>query len=333
MQAGLRTLAIYRLLRQYTDENHPMNAVDIAHRLRAMGMEVERRSIYRSIEELEQFGVDIIHEEQKNQGFYLGEREFELPEIKLLMDAVQAARFITPGKSRKLLHKLAGFASSAQREALMGSVFVEDRAKCVNEHIYYHIDAITQAIREDRKIGFRYCEYNLRKHLVNRRNGAEYSASPYALTWSQDAYYLISRIDEHPGFTHFRVDRMKEVRVLDEPLEGYTDFYDDETLNIGDYSKRAFSMFSGPLTRVTIRFADRLITAVLDKLGTDVRIFPDEQHPGYFLLETELVVSAGLTSWLAHFGSGAEVVAPQSARKQVRDLLCDALRNYEMDLP
>lgn len=329
MQAGYRTLAIYRLLKQHTDENHPMNAVEIAQRLRAMGLEVERRSIYRSIEELEQFGMDIIHEDQKNQGFYLGAREFELPEIKLLMDAVQAARFITPGKSRKLVQKIAGFASAAQREALMESVFLEDRAKCLNEQVYYHIDAITSAIREGRKIGFHYCEYNQRKHLVSRRGGEEYKASPYALTWSQDAYYLISRIGGHPEFTHFRVDRMKDVRVLEEPLLGYADFYNDEKFNIGDYCKRAFSMFSGPLTEVTIRFADHLATPVLDKLGTDVRIVPDEQHPGYFLMKTELVVSAGLTAWLAHFGGDAEVIAPQSARDKMREALRAALSNYE----
>jgi predicted DNA-binding transcriptional regulator YafY len=301
----------------------------MAQRLQAMGLEVERRSIYRSIEELEQFGVDIIHEDQKNQGFYLASREFELPEVKLLMDAVQAARFITPGKSRKLMQKIAGLASGPQREALMDNVFVEDRAKCLNEQVYYHIDAITRAIREGRMIGFHYSEYNLRKHLVNRRGGEEYEASPYALTWSQDAYYLISRVSEHPGFTHFRVDRMKDVRVLDKQLIGYNDFYNDEKLNIGDYCKRAFSMFSGPLTEVTIRFADNLITPVLDKLGTDVRIVPDDQNPGHFLLRTELVVSAGLTAWLAHFGNGAEVVAPDSAREKVRDMLRDALRNYE----
>ncbi len=327
MQAGLRTLAIYELLRKHTDEEHPMNAVEIAERLNARGMEVERRSIYRSIEELEQFGVDIIHVEQKTQGFYLGQREFELPEMKLLMDAVQAARFITPGKSRRLLGKIAGFASDAQRQELLSSVFVEERAKCVNEQVYIVIDTITRAMQQGRMIGFRYCEYNLKKRRVERRGGEEYLVSPYGLNWSNDAYYLISRRGDKPEFTHFRVDRMKDVRVLDTPLKPYSDFYNDQQLNIADYGKRAFSMFSGPIIEVHIRFANHLVTSVIDKLGTDVRIVPDERE-GWFLMKADLVVSPGLTAWLAHFGGEAEIVYPEHARAQVRNALQDMLSNY-----
>ena len=327
MQAGFRTLAIWRLLRQHSDEEHPMNAVEIAERLKSIGMEVERRSIYRSIEELEEFGVDIVHMEQKTQGFYLGQREFELPEMKLLMDAVQAARFITSRKSKELVNKIAGFASVAQRDELMKSVFVEDRAKCMNEQIYYNIDNIYTAIRTGRQITFQYCEFNLKKYRVARKNGELYKASPYALDWNNDAYYLISRIGEHREFTHFRVDRMKDVHVLEEASSPYSDFYNDEQLNIADYGKRALSMFAGPVEQVQIRFKNQLVTAVIDKLGTDVRIVPDKE--GWFIMKTGLVVSPGLTAWLAHFSDDAEIISPEHARTQVRDTLRVMLDRYE----
>jgi predicted DNA-binding transcriptional regulator YafY len=327
MQAGYRTLAIWKILRECTDEEHPMNAVELAARLQELDMDVERRSIYRSLEELEQAGVDIVRAEQKNLGFYLGQREFELPEIKLLMDAVQAARFITGRKSAELVRKLAGLMSRAQAEELMGSMFLEDRAKCMNEQIYYNIDHIYEAIRKGRQIAFKYCEYDLQKRRVERRGGEEYTASPYALEWNSDAYYLISRVGTLPKFTHFRVDRMKDIRVLDERSLPYSDFYDDGKLNIADYGIRAFSMFEGPVEPVQIRFRNHLITAVIDRMGSGVRISPDAE--GWFVMHADLVVSPGLTAWLAHFGGEAEVVSPETAREQVRRTLKDMLSRYE----
>lgn len=327
MLAGLRTLTILGILREFTDEEHPMNAADMAARLQAMDMDVERRSIYRSLEELEQAGVDIVHKEQKNLGFYLGQREFELPEVKLLMDAVQSARFITGKKSRELVGKLANLASRAQAEELLGGVFLEDRAKCMNEQIYYNIDHIHEAIRSGRQIAFKYCEYDLMKRRVERRGGEEYEASPYALEWNSDAYYLISRVGTLKKFTHFRVDRMKDIRVLAAPALPYSDFYDDGQLNIADYGIRAFSMFEGPVEAVQIRFRNHLVTPVIDRMGSGVRLAPDGD--GWFVMRADLVVSPGLTAWLAHFGGDAEILSPQSARDLVRKTLMEMLARYE----
>jgi predicted DNA-binding transcriptional regulator YafY len=326
MKAGYRTLEIWKLLRMHSDEEHPMNAAELAVRLRARGMEVERRSIYRSLEELEDAGVDIVRVHRKNLGFYLGQREFELPEIKLLMDAVQAARFITVKKSRTLINKLAAFASRAQAEALLGSVFLEDRAKCANEQIYYNIDSIYEAIRNSRQISFKYCEYNLRKLRVEKRGGGAYTASPYALEWNSDAYYLVSRVGTLPKFTHFRVDRMKDISILEEPSLPWSGFYDGGRLDLADYGKRAFSMFEGPVEDVQIRFKNHLVTAVIDRMGADVQIVPDGD---WFVMRAELVVSPGLTAWLAHFGGDAEVLSPESAREQIRSALKDMLSRYE----
>lgn len=327
MQAGYRTIEILRLLREHTDEEHPMNASELIERLRAMGADVERRSVYRSLRELADAGYDIVRTPRKNQGFYLGQREFELPEVKLLMDAVQAARFITVKKSGELIRKLMGFVSRAQAEALWKSVFLEDRAKCANEQIYYSINAIYEAIRARRQIAFKYFGYDLRKLRVERRGGCAYAASPYALEWNGDAYYLVCRVGTLMKFTHFRVDRMKDILVLDEPWLPYDDFYGGGKLGLGDYGKRAFSMFEGPVEDVRIRFKNYLVTAVIDRFGVGARIVPDGDER--FTLSAELVVSPGLTAWLAHFGGDAEVLSPESAREQVRNTLRDMLACYE----
>jgi predicted DNA-binding transcriptional regulator YafY len=315
MQAGYRTLEIWKLLREYSDEEHPMNAAELCARLSAQGMEAERRSVYRSIEELEQAGVDIVRMPRKNLGFYLGQREFELPEIKLLMDAVQSARFITVRKSRELIGKLAGFASKEQAGALSGSVFLEDRAKCDNEQIYYNIDHIYEAIRNGKQISFKYCEYDLSKRCVEKKGGEKYTASPYALEWNNDAYYLVSRVGTLLKFTHFRVDRMKDISVLEAPSLPWSGFYGEGSLDIGDYCKRAFSMFEGPVEDVSIRFRNHLVTAVV----------PDGE---WFVMRARLVVSPGLTAWLAHFGGDAEVLSPESAREQLRETLKAMLERY-----
>ncbi len=329
MQAGYRTLVIWDLLRKHTDEEHPINAAELAGHLHAMGIDVERRSIYRSIMDLEEAGVEIIHVSRKSEGFYLAQREFEIAELKLLMDAVQSARFITSKKSWELVKKLAGFASKAQGDQLLRSVFLEDRAKCANEQIYYNIDHIHEAIRRGVQIGFRYCEYDLKKRRVERRGGAKYAASPYALEWNSDAYYLICRVGTLMKFTHFRVDRMKDIDVLDEPSLPYSEFFDVGRWNIADYGKRAFSMFEGPLEDVSIRFKNQLVTAVIDRLGEDIRIVPDGDE--WFVLHARLVVSPGLTAWLAHFGGDAEVLAPQSAREGIRTTLEQMLQRHAED--
>ena len=331
MQAGYRTLVIWDLLRKHTDEEHPINAAELAEHLHAMGMDVERRSIYRSIADLEEAGVEIIHVTRKSEGFYLAQREFEIAELKLLMDAVQSARFITSRKSRELVKKLANFASKAQAEQLLRSVFLEERAKCANEQIYYNIDHIYEAIRCSRQISFKYCEYDLKKHRVERRGGAKYTASPYALEWNSDAYYLICRVGTLMKFTHFRVDRMKDIDVLEDPTLPYSEFFDDGRWNIADYGKRAFSMFEGPLEDVSIRFKNHLVTAVIDRLGEDVRIVPDGDE--WFMLHARLVVSPGLTAWLAHFGGDAEVIGPQSAREGIRTVLAQMLARYAEEPP
>ncbi len=321
MQAGYRTLVIWRLLRQWSDEEHPMNAAELARHLRQQGLEVERRSIYRSLEELASFGVDIIRSPVKKEGFYLGEREFETPELRLLMDAVQAARFIPKGKSKTLLNKLASFASQYDARALLNGVFLEDRAKGTDERLFYCVDTLCQAIRARKQISFQYCEYSLKKRRVPRRDGAEYIVSPYALEWNNDAYYLIGRMGEHERFTHFRVDRMKDIVMLNQDVQPLA-----EPLNAAAYTKRTFSMFEGPVETVEIRFRNHLVTPVLDRLGVEVQITPQED--GWFTLRADLVVSPGLTAWLAHFGGDAELIGPAHVRETMRRTLETMLDRY-----
>lgn len=325
--AGLRTLLVYDILKKETDAEHPLSIGAIVELLGKQGVETERRSVSRDLDALEQFGVEIARSPQKTGGYYLARRTFEEAEVQVLIDAVQAARFIPAQQSRALVGKLMNLASRHAQRGMRREVFVDDRAKSCNPQVYDTIAVLTQAIRKGRKVSFQYCSYDRRKKRVARRDGEEYVVSPYALDWNNDAFYLIGQMGTLEKFTHFRVDRMENIAMSDEPLLPYSAFYDQRELNIADYVKRTFSMFEGPAQWVDIRFDEALMTAVVDKLGADVMTVP--QNDGSFVLHAKLVAGPGLFAWLAHFGAQAEILTPDTARVQIKQHLRSMLARYE----
>ncbi|MDD4796790.1 MAG: WYL domain-containing protein [Eubacteriales bacterium] len=325
--AGLRTLLVYDILKKQTDAEHTLSVGALVELLARQGVQAERRAVNRDLDALEQFGVELVRSPKKDGGYYLARRDFDDAEVQVLIDAVQAARFIPAQQSRALVGKLMNLSSRHAQRELRREVFVDDRAKSTNAQLYDSIAALTQAIRKGRKVTFQYCSYNRYKKPVQRRGGEEYLVSPYALDWNNDAFYLIGQMGTLEKFTHFRVDRMQNVAVSDQPLLPYTAFYDQRELNIADYVKRTFSMFEGAAQWVDIRFDDSLMTAVVDKLGVDVMTVPDSD--GSFVLHTRLVVGPGLSAWLAHFGGQARILAPQEACVQMREHLCAMLAQYD----
>ena len=197
------------MLRQDSDEQHPLSTREIIDRLEAEGIHAERKSIYDDIAKLCDFGYDIIQVQNRlGGGYYLAEREFELPELKLLVDAVQSSRFITTKKSRDLIKKLEKMAGHFDAGKLQRQVYVAGRVKTENESIYYSIDNIHRAIQENRKIAFSYLEWNLKKELVPREESKRI-VSPWALIWREENYYLVAYDGKDDIMKHFRVDRLK----------------------------------------------------------------------------------------------------------------------------
>ena len=257
----LKLLYLIKMLRENTDENHPMSTPDIIKYLENQGIHAERKSIYNDMECLADFGYDVVQVQSRlGGGYYLGSREFELPELKLLVDAVQSSRFITTKKSRELIRKLEQIAGKNDAGKLQRQVYVAGRVKTENESIYYSIDAIHRAIQENKQISFVYLDWNLKKQLVPRPNGNK-CVSPWALIWREENYYLAAYDSEDRVIKHYRVDKMGQAEVTNLPREGVEQF---SQIDVTSYTNQTFGMFAGEESVVTMEFPVRLTGVVLD---------------------------------------------------------------------
>ena len=249
----LKTLILQKTLLEHTDEEHPMTVTG-AHR-HAGGLEAvtaERKSIYDDLEALRAFGLDIQSRKGKSPGWFVGERPFELPELKLLVDAVQSCKFITRRKSDQLIRKLEGLTSVRQARQLQRQVYVDRRVKTMNESVYYSIDKLHAAISAGKAVTFQYFEYNVRKEKVFRREGRRYTVSPYGLIWDSENYYLVGYDDTKREVRHYRVDKMAELAVTCLPREGA-----DGVLIWRPMLQKHFGMFSGREGQAALRCENR----------------------------------------------------------------------------
>ena len=318
----LKLLYLMRILLTQTDESHMLTVGDLISRLADHGVNAERKTVYDDIEALRLFGLDIVMEKSRSYGYYVAGRDFELPELKLLADAVQSSKFITEKKSRALIKKLEGLLSVHDAGKLRRQVYIQDRVKSMNESIFYSVDTLHYAIAEGKKISFRYFDYNTRKERVYRRDGAQYVVSPFALSWSDENYYLIAHTDEREGFTHFRVDRMSHVRKLDENRSAGAGRFD-----LANYSKKMFGMFGGEETDVKLRVHNQLIGAFIDHFGKDIIMIADGES--HFTISVRVVVSPVFYGWLFQFGELCGVISPQSLKDALKRRAEEFLSNLE----
>lgn len=314
----LKLLYIIKLLSEKTDENHPVSTAEIIAYLEANGIHSERKSIYDDINKLCEFGYDIIQVHSRlGGGYYMAGREFELAELKLLVDAVQSSRFITTRKSRSLIRKLEKMAGKYDAGKLQRQVFVAGRIKTENESIYYNVDNIHRAIQENKQIYFQYLDWNLKKQLVPRAN-AERMVSPWALIWREDNYYLAAYDSTDKVMKHFRVDKMGRTVVLDQEREGIEQF---SKVDPASYTNQTFGMYSGDEESVTLQFPNRLTGVVLDRFGRDADIRPMTDR--IFRVRVKVAVSGQFFGWLAGIGREAVIVSPAAVREQYSQWLSD----------
>ena len=323
----LKLLYLMRYLMRNSDENHPVTVRQMGEYLRGQGISAERKSLYDDIEELQQFGLDIIQVKDGNfYGYYVGSRDFELPELKLLVDSVQSSKFITHKKTRSLIEKIERLGSVHEADQLRRQVFVANRIKTMNESIYYNVDEIHTGIAQDRKIRFRYFDYTVAKERQFRHDGAFYEVSPYALTWDDENYYLVAYDSAAGKIKHFRVDKMVDIMAADLPRDGKEAY---AALDMAVYSRKLFGMFSGQERRVRMRFDNRLVGAVLDRLGRDVSLIPDGET--HFFVSADVVVSPQFFAWVYGFGAMAQIIGPADVVEQMRGQLADVARLYWKD--
>ena len=324
-QQKLKLLYLMDYLLQNTDEAHPASLARLTAHLSGLGVAAERKSLYDDLEALRAYGLDVVCTGRgRGSGYYVATRDFELPELKLLVDSVQASKFITHKKTAALIRKLERLASVHEAGALQRQVYVAGRIKTMNESIYYNVDALHSGISQGKKIRFRYFELDVHKERRYRRNGAFYVVSPYALTWDSENYYLVAYDAEAGGIRHYRVDRMSGIAVVDVPRDGLEAF---RALDMAAYARKVFGMFSGEEKTVRMRFDAHLVSSVLDRLGGDTMLVPDGE--GHFTVTAGLVPSPQFYAWLFGFGDMAQLLGPPEAVDEMRAQLAAVSDLYQ----
>lgn len=319
----LKLLYIVKILTEESDENHPVSTKTLIEKLGNYGVSAERKSIYDDIAKLQDFGYDIIQMDNRNGGgYYLASREFELAELKFLVDAVQSCRFITQKKSRELIKKLERMSGKYDAGQLQRQVYVAGRVKTENESIYYSIDALHHAMQENKKISFLYMEWNGKKELVPRKNGVRYNVSPWTLIWKDENYYLVAYDDVAGILKHYRVDKIADVEMFSEKRNGREVF---ESMDLAVYANTTFGMYGGELCDVVLRFPEKMVGVVIDRFGKEISIRKDGE---LWRARVKVMVSPQFYGWMSAVGKEIQIVSPQNVRGQYIDWLNDLIKEY-----
>lgn len=314
-KAKLKLLYLAKIFSEETDDAHGLTLPQIAEKLESYGIKADRKTLYQDFEELRQFGYDLIREQVGHDTIYfLGARDFELPELKLLVDSVQAAKFITDKKSHELIHKLESLVSRHQAQQLQRQVFITGRVKAMNESIYYNIDRLHEAINSDCQIRFHYYQWNVRKEMELRRKGAWYCVSPWALSWDDEKYYLVAYDAEDGKIKHYRVDKMLNIEALQAPRQGKEYF---KSFDMPKYSKTLFGMFGGEEKSVILQGENYMVNVLMDRFGKDIPIVPiDENH---FEAKVNVAVSTQFFGWIMALGRGISITGPEPILRRMRE--------------
>lgn len=324
----IKLFRIVDILKKYTDEEHPMSAEKICDRLASMGVSAERKAIYDDIRQLTDYGFDIIKTRIPKSGFFLASREFELPEIYLLADAVRTAKFITPKKTSELISKLESMLSVYQSKTRLNGVFVDNVGKCNNEEIFYSIDAISRAIENGHRIKYKYGTRSMEKGREISLKQKERIISPYALTWQDDHYYLIGNYDKYDDLIHLRVDRMRSVTETDiqsRPFSEVSEYKD--TFDVADYTKKLFSMHGGQMEDMKLRCSKEIIEQVIDRFSD--KVFFSNVTDSTFEFSTQAVISDALVTWIMNYGDNIEVLNPIRLRSMIKERAEKILKVYK----
>ncbi len=316
-------ILVIRDLLLETDEQHPLTVADLIAALNGRGIDAERKSVADDIAALTDYGMDIESVAVgKRKGYYLASRTFEPAELKMLVDSVQAAKFLSPKKTRALIKKLAALSSRGEAALLKRQLYLSDRGKTDNESVFYNIDAVHTAIGENREISFVYWQYDLRKKRVPRRNGARYCVSPFALVWDDEFYYLIAYDAEDARIKHYRVDKMNRITILDSERKGRDAF---AAIDMGEYTSRNFSMFAGEEADVVLDCDESVIGVIVDRFGSGVSVHPEGNR---FRAYVRVAVSEQFFGWVAALGGAVRIVSPQPVRDRFEALL-DRVRSAQ----
>lgn len=305
----LKTLLIYKYLEEYSDEENPVSTTALIAMLKEKGITAERKSIYADVKALNEIGCNILSVKSPKVGFCMADRKFNLAEVRLLIDAVSSAGFITPAKTKVLVEKLESLLSSNQARTLKSQVYCSGENKCDNEEIYYIINGLDEAINAKKQVKFVYKRRNIDKENKKSYTEKTFTVSPYALIWKEDHYYLVCNIKKYDNLINLRLDRMKKIEILDEPQRSVSEVSEYDVFDSADYSSKMFNMFSGKTDEVILLCDLDLREEIMDRFGSKIPLkASDIEH---FETTINAAVSDGLVSWIMQYGNGIKVVKPQ----------------------
>ena len=316
----LKLLYIRDYLERNSNEDHPVGAQELIDMLASHGIDCERKAVYSDIRALQDFGIDILNRRGKNGGYYIGSRNFELPELKLLIDAVQSSRFLTEKKSRELIGKLLNECNRYDESLMHRDVVIDRRVKSMNETIYYNVDTIQDGISRGVQITFRYFDWGIdgKRHYRDK----SYRVSPYGLCQDNENCYLMAHSPRY-GVTHYRVDRMTDIRLTEERRVPCPELTGPRLV---EHANQLFQMYSGDSVGVKLRFHRSMVNAVVDRFGHDTMLIPDgEEH---FTFVVEVAVSPMFLSWVVGFGEKAQILYPPQVVQACRNLAGIAMEQH-----
>lgn len=323
----LKTLYIYKFLENYSDENNPISTTELIKMLSDNGLKCERKSIYADIDALKEMGCDIISVTSPKRGFVMATRKFELPEVRLLIDAVTSAGFITPNKTKALVEKLESLVSYYQAKNLTSQVYCESENKCDNEEIYYVIDTLDDAINENKKVKFTYKRRNIDKLNQKSYTTKTFLVSPYALIWKEDHYYLICNNSKYDNLMNLRLDRMSKIEILDEESRDVSEVSEYMNgFNSADYSSKMFNMFSGETSEVSLICDLDLREEIMDRFGAKIPLVAVDIN--HFETVINAAISDGLVSWIMQYGNKIKVKSPIFLADMVKEKAKSIIEQY-----
>lgn len=313
-----RILYLLQLFQAQTDEDHPISTFEIIDYFKARGVVTDRKTVKDDIDTLNGCGIEIMVIEGRPNKYYFADRKFQLPELKLLVDAVEASKFITAKKSAELIEKITSMTSAYNGNELNRHLYTVGRIKPENENIYYVVDTIFRAIKLGRKISFQYFRYDVHRNRIARHDGEPFIFSPYAMLYNEDRYYVLGYYSIFDKITTFRVDRMGVPEILDEPVKRRPDDFDPV-----DYTVNVFSMYDGNMETVELCCENDMMDSVLDRFGDEVNIEPiDDEH---FKATAAVSVSQTFFAWIFQFAGHIQLAGPVAVQERFQKMLDDAL--------
>ena len=321
----LKLSFLSQIMLSKTDEEHHLTLPEIQQLLEEKDVTADRKALYRDLKALNYFGIEVISQRTGNKcEYYVANKTFDLAELKLLVDSIQCSKFITEKKSNNLIEKIGNLASEYEAEQLKRQVIVQGRVKTMNESIYYNVDRIYHAIDANKQITFEYMRWNQNKKLEKRQEEL-YQVSPWALTWAEENYYLIAFDEMKNGIHHYRVDKMKNIKLADEDRIGRKEF---EEFNVVDYVRMSFGMFGGDKSKVYIECRNDMIGTIFDRFGTNIPVKPSKKE-GWSETEVEVMLTDHFLAWIFALGNGVKITGPGEVMDRVDTMIERLVETYK----